>query len=82
MSLPTVDIVVGGLCYLKSGSPEMTIRGIGVSTVEGEVGLIQCVWIVNGIVVSGDFPAACLRSSFPGTTGFATDPPMRGIIGG
>jgi len=79
--LPTVDIVVGGLCYLKSGSPEMTIRGIGVSTVEGEVGLIQCVWIVNGIVISGDFPAACLRSSFPGTQGFLTEPHPRHVIG-
>lgn len=71
------DFVVGKQVYLNSGSPQMTIRGVGTSEVEGEPGLIQCVWIVNGLVFSGDFPKQCLRSQFPGTNGFLTNPGPR-----
>jgi uncharacterized protein YodC (DUF2158 family) len=65
------EFVIGLTVYLKSGSPEMTVRGIGEPPAGSEVqGLIQCVWIVDGHVESGDFPAGCLQLSFPGTQGF------------
>lgn len=68
----TGDFVIGAVVYLKSGSPAMTVRGIGAppEDMEGEIGLIQCVWITDGRIVSGDFPVACLQTANPGSDGF------------
>jgi len=69
MILPR-DVTIGLLVYLKSGSPQMVVRGIGEPVEDSgqEIGLVQCVWIVDGIVHTGDFPAQCLTVGFPGHT--------------
>ena len=67
MILPK-DLSLGLLVYLKSGSPLMTVRGIG-TPIEGSnspIGLVQCVWMVDGDVQTADFPAGCLTVTFPG----------------
>jgi uncharacterized protein YodC (DUF2158 family) len=74
MTITPDTFVIGLTVYLKSGSPEMTVRGIGVAP-DGSTdlkGLIQCVWVVDGRVMSGDFPAACLQMAFPGSQGLLT----------
>jgi len=68
------DFVVGQVVFLKSGSPAMTVRGVGAEEVlPGENPLIHCVWIVNGLVQSGDFLHSCLTLRYPGTGGLLTD---------
>ena len=66
------DFPVGAVCWLKSGSPAMTIRGVGAH-VEGSgesIGLVQCIWVADGHIESGDFPSACLQLHNPGGAGF------------
>ena len=64
------DVAIGVECYLRSGSPQMVVRGIGSVPEDSdqEIGLVQCVWMVDGIVHTADFPFQCLTTVFPGHT--------------
>ena len=83
MTVPvdSTEFVVGQVVYLKSGSPAMTVRGVNSGEViPGLNPLIQCVWVVNGLVLSGEFlhNTLTLKPVGPlGATGFMTHPPLR-----
>jgi len=81
MTIPvdSTEFVVGQIVYLKSGSPAMTVRGVGeAEVIEGLNPLVHCVWIVNGWVQSGDFLHNTLTRR-PSGPGFLPHPPTRGI---